>query len=92
MWGGPRRYPSASTVRISPEDVEDAADWLEELLEHGPMYNLEIKQRAKAAGIHYAALQDAQQALRVKAFNVNDENTLARHKVWFWALPHQYEE
>ncbi len=61
--------------------VEDAREWLHDFLSDGSKEQPECRKKAEAAGISFATLRRAKDALRVRSFKATVRGA------WLWALP-----
>jgi AAA domain len=68
----------------NPQDrsaVEDAREWLNDFLSTGSKEQQECREKSHGAGISYATLRRAKDALRVRSYKA------AMSGPWLWALP-----
>jgi putative DNA primase/helicase len=63
--------------------VDDAADFLTELLSTGPMAAASVYREAKGAGFSKSAIEKAKARLKVKSEKVSGE----QHGGWVWSMP-----
>lgn len=61
---------------------EEAEEWLRELLEPGPVATDEIKAESKEAGLTWATVRRAKEAIGARSRKAGFEDSR-----WFWALP-----
>jgi hypothetical protein len=61
--------------------LTEATAWLTELLKPGPREQREVRELAEQAGISYATLRRAKNALRVRSYKASVRGA------WMWALP-----
>jgi hypothetical protein len=85
-WTGESQI-TASDLLAAPEAPEDrsaradAIQWLLDLLKEGSREQKEVRKLAEAAGITYATLRRAKDALKVSSYKST------RFGPWLWALP-----
>jgi putative DNA primase/helicase len=71
----------AESIDVDRSATDQAAEWLHELLEIGPLATNEVKEQAKAAGVASKALRNAKERLAIKA------QKLGYNEGWVWRLP-----
>ena len=68
----------------------DVEEWLQQMLQGGPVEVGEIRARGKKLGYHKSELRDAKFAIGAKTKGVSRSKG-ARPSEWYWYLP-GYEE
>jgi hypothetical protein len=84
-----RRFARPGSVEprvYTRAEIDDAVDWLEELLHGGPIYQKDAVALAEASGISATLLLLAKKHLRVVSVNANDQNPQAVWKLWMWSM------
>lgn len=89
-WEGECNYSAASLLAPPPsqEDrsaVDQAVDFLRDLLEAGPMRAVDVECEAKSAGLKVATLRRARERLGIAPRKTGRPGDAGQH--WTWALP-----
>lgn len=86
-WGNPVEGKASQLLRsVDPATnagsaLNEAKDFLEEMLSHGPASRQMIEQQSKDQGIKWATIRRAQKKLGIKPHKDG------MHGVWLWSLP-----
>ena len=95
VWEGATAHTAADLLATPVDDEErgartDAADFLAELLERGPLPTRKVKAEATQAGVSWATLRRAATSLGIRPQKVGKPGDKEQH--WEWRLPEDAHE
>lgn len=89
VWEGPTDHKAAQLLSVASDEergaLGDAADFLREVLEDGPVPSKDVLKQAREAGVSERTLRRAKKEVRVVATKMGAVDS--RNQYWVWELP-----